>query len=92
MNNKFVYIYNLLFIIVISIHTNATKIQKVIKFTQLSFKTTHISWCKNVYICIFATITMHICTVTVAVYNNTLLFFHLSFVKLLLPPTFTTTQ
>ena len=61
-----------------SIHTSFSKIQKVSKFAQFSFKTTHISVCKNVHIYTFATLTMQLCMVTVALYNNNLLFFFLS--------------
>ena len=58
-----------------SIHTSFSKIQKVSKFAQFSFKTTHISGCKNVHIYTFATLTMQLCMVTVALYNNNLFFF-----------------
>ena len=43
------------------------KIQKVLNFTHFNQKNTHISSCKNVQIYKTATVTMHICTVTVHV-------------------------
>ena len=63
-----------------SIHTNLSKIQKVSKFAQFSSKTTHIIGCKNVHIYTFATLTMQICMVTVALYNNSL-FIYLFFLS-----------
>ena len=41
----------------------------------LTQKNTHISGCKNVHKCIIATVTMHICTVTVALAFNILVIF-----------------
>ena len=63
------------------------------KFTQFFSKTTHISGCKNVYIYTLATVTVHICTVIVAVYINNLFFFSLSTFKFSLSfPTATANQ
>ena len=42
------------------------KIEKVAHLTYFEQKNTHISRCKIVHLCTIATITMHICTVTVA--------------------------
>ena len=40
--------------------------EKVVNFTQFEQKNTHTSLCIIVYLCTIATVTMHICTVTVA--------------------------
>ena len=45
------------------------------KFAQFSSKTAHTNGCSNVYICTLAIVTVQICTVTVAMHNNNLLFF-----------------
>ena len=42
------------------------KIEKVAHFTYFEQKNTYISRCKIVHLCTIATITVHICTVTVA--------------------------
>ena len=42
------------------------KMEKLTTFTQFEQKITHISGCKLVYKYIIATVTVHICTVTVA--------------------------
>ena len=42
------------------------KMEKLTTFTQFEQKITHISGCKLVYKCTIATVTVHICTVTVA--------------------------
>ena len=52
--------------------------EKVTNFTQFEQKITHISGCKLVYKYTIATITMHICTVTVACVFNILIIFSLS--------------
>ena len=48
-------------------------IEKEMNFTHLSHKTSHINPYKTVYIYTFATVTMHICTVIVAMHTIILL-------------------
>ena len=52
--------------------------KKVANSAQFEQKNTHISGCKIVHLCTIATVTMHICTVTVACPLNILLVFSLS--------------
>ena len=49
--------------------------KKVANFAQFEQKNTHISGCKIVHLCTIATVTVHICTVTVACPFNILLVF-----------------
>ena len=51
------------------------KIQKVVHFTHFKQKNSYISGCKIVHKCTSATVTVHICTVTVACAFNILVFF-----------------
>ena len=46
-------------------HTKSYKIQKIVNFTHFEQKTTHINWCKIVHKYINATVTVHICMITV---------------------------
>ena len=62
--------------------------KKLTNFTQLKQKNTHISGCKIMHLCTIATVTVHICTVTIAYVFNILLVFFLSLVSTL---TFTLT-
>ena len=48
--------------------------EKVVDFTQFEEKKTHISLCIIVHLCTIATVTVHICTVTVALPFNILMF------------------
>ena len=57
--------------------------EKGTNFTQFEQKNTHISGCKIVHLCTIATVTGHICTVTVAYAFNILLVFFLSLVSAL---------
>ena len=57
--------------------------EKRTNFTQFEQKYTHISGCKIVHLCTIATVTWHICTVTVAYAFNILLVFFLSLLSLL---------
>ena len=57
--------------------------EKWANFTQFKQKNTHISGCKIVHLCTIATVTVHICTVTVTYAFNILLFFSLSLVSAL---------
>ena len=52
--------------------------EKVANFAQFEQKNTHINGCKIVHLCTIATVTVHICTVTVACPFNILLVFSLS--------------
>ena len=45
---------------------NFCKIEKGSLFTHFGSKNTHISGCKIIHLCTIATVTVHICTVTVA--------------------------
>ena len=54
------------------------KIEKVTPFTHSGTKKTHISRCKIVHLYIIATVTVHICTVTIALVFNILMIFSLS--------------
>ena len=54
------------------------KMEKVTNFTQFEQKITYISGCKLVYKYTIATVTMYICTVTVACVFNILIIFSLS--------------
>ena len=59
--------------------------EKGTNFTQFEQKNTHISGCKIVHLCTIATVTWHICTVTVAyAFNILLVFFSLSLVSALI--------
>ena len=58
-----------------SAHAKSCKIQKVVHFTYFEQKHTHISGCKIVYKCTSVTVTVYICTVTVARAFNILVFF-----------------
>ena len=49
-------------------------------FTQFEQKKTHISGCKIVHLCTIATVTVHICMVTVTYAFNILLIFSLSYI------------
>ena len=49
--------------------------EKVTNFAQFEQKNTHISECKIVHLCTIATVTVHICTVTIACPFNILLVF-----------------
>ena len=55
-----------------STHINVCIIKKDVKFTQFCSKTPHISSSITLLICIFAVVTMQICTATVALYLNVL--------------------
>ena len=55
--------------------------KKVANSAQFEQKNTHISGCKIVHLCTVATVTMHICTVTVTYAFNILLIFSLSLVS-----------
>ena len=57
--------------------------EKRANFTQFEQKNTHISGCKIMHLCTIVTITVHICTVTVAYAFNILLVFFLSLVSAL---------
>ena len=57
--------------------------KKVINFTQFEQKFTHISEYKIVHFCTIATVTVHICMVTVTYAFNILLVFFLSLVSAL---------
>ena len=57
--------------------------EKRANFTQFEQKNTHISGCKIMHLCTIVTITVHICTVTVAYAFNILLVFSLSLVSAL---------
>ena len=48
--------------------------EKVADFTQFEEKKTHTSLCIIVHLCTIATVTMHICTVTIALPFNILMF------------------
>ena len=54
---------------------NLCKIEKGSLFTYFGSKNTHISWGKIVQLCIIATVTVHICTATVAFAYHILVFF-----------------
>ena len=56
-----------------SVDVKLCKIQKTTNFTHFALKIFHISLFKTVYIYTFATVTMHICVVTVNVYPIILL-------------------
>ena len=56
-----------------SVDVKLCKTQKTTNFTHFVLKIFHISLFKTVYIYTFATVTMHICTVTVNVYPIILL-------------------
>ena len=63
------------------------KIKKVVNFTQFEQKNTHTSLCIIVHLCTIATVTMHICTATVAcafyilIVFYSLLFFSFFFIR-----------
>ena len=54
---------------------NLCKIEKGSLFTHFGSKNIHISWGKIVHLCTIATVTMHICTATVAFAYHILVFF-----------------
>ena len=56
---------------------NLCKIKKCSLFTHFGSKNTHISWGKIVHLCTIATVTVHICTATVAFAYHILVFFSL---------------
>ena len=62
------------------------KMKKVTNFTQFEQKITHISGCKLVYKYTIATVTMHICTVTIACVCNILIIFFSLLVSALTSP------
>ena len=55
--------------------TKCCKIQKAFHFTHFDQKNTHISGCKIVHKCTSAIVTIYICTVTIALAFNILVFF-----------------
>ena len=56
-----------------SVIKKSYKIQKIAYFTYFDQKNTHISGCKIVHKCTIATITVHICTVTIVCAFNILI-------------------
>ena len=60
------------------VDAKSCKMQKTLHFTHFNQKNTHISGCKIVHKCIIATVTAHICMVTVAFAFNILVIFSLS--------------
>ena len=58
-----------------SAHAKSCKIQKVVHFTRFEQRNTHINGCKIVYKCTSATVTVHICMITVTRAFNILVFF-----------------
>ena len=57
--------------------------KKLTNFTQLKQKNTHISGCKIMHLYTIATVTVHICTVTITYAFNILLVFFLSLISAL---------
>ena len=68
--------------VTISVCGKFCKIKKLYLLHILAKKNTHISGCKILHLCTSATVTVHICTVTVACVFNILHFFFLSFTSL----------
>ena len=60
-----------------SVDAKSCKMQKILHFTHFDPKNTHISGCKIVHKCTIATVTVHICTVNVALAFNILVIFSL---------------
>ena len=61
-----------------SADVNLCIIQKDTNFTHFASKMLHISASKSVHICTFATVTIHICKVTIALYFIFLIIFSLT--------------
>ena len=59
-----------------SVCAKLCKMEKLTDFIHFEQKNTHISGCKIVHKCVIATVTMHICTVTVACAFNILIIFY----------------